>query len=93
MKKARPKSYNYQFFNISTNDYRFPLLEKLAAYLKKKGWTYKMLLYNGSEMSSELLEVITEQKSIAQVSDYIKQCKIVVEIQRTRAGRTVISDI
>lgn len=77
------KQYQYLFFNISTNDYRFPLLEKLAAYLKTKSWSYNIQVYNGSEMPSEHIKIITTQKSIAQVAEMIKQSKIIVEIQRT----------
>ena len=77
------KNHDYLFFNISTNDYRLPLLESLAAYLKKHQWTYKMLVYNGSQMASENVEVITTQKSIKEVSELIKKAKIIVEIQRT----------
>ena len=69
-------------FNISTFDYRFPLLEKLAAYLKLKNWSYKILVYNGSPMESKYVEIITEQKSIDEVAQLISESKIIVEIQR-----------
>lgn len=81
--ESNEKDYKYQFFNISTNDYRFPFLENLAAYLKKQSWSYNILVYNGSDMASENVEIITEQQSIKQVSELIKECKIIVEIQRT----------
>ncbi|RMA58561.1 hypothetical protein [Ulvibacter antarcticus] len=81
--ESRESNTSYQFFNISTNDYRFPLLEKLAAYLKQKGWSYKILVFNGSEMPSEHVEIITTQQSIAEVSELIKKSEIIVEIQRT----------
>lgn len=74
---------DYQFFNISTNDYRFSMLEKLAGSIKQRGWSYKILVYNGSEMASENVEIITKQKSISEVSELIKKSKIIVEIQRT----------
>lgn len=72
-----------QFFNISTNDYRFPLLENLANYLKQHKWSYNIQVYNGSEMPAEHVEIITTQKSIAEVSELIQKAKIIVEIQRT----------
>ncbi|QHI38966.1 hypothetical protein IMCC3317_43660 [Kordia antarctica] len=75
--------YDYQFFNISTNDYRFPLLENLANYLKQHKWTYNIQVYNGSEMPAEHVEIITTQKSILEVSELIQKAKIIVEIQRT----------
>jgi len=75
--------FDYQFFNISTNDYRFPLLENLAKYLKEHGWTYNIQVYNGSEMPAEFVDIITTQKSITEVSELIQKAKIIVEIQRT----------
>jgi len=72
-----------QFFNISTNDYRFPLLENLANYLKQQKWSYNIQVYNGSEMPAEHVEIITTQKSIIEVSELIQKAKIIVEIQRT----------
>lgn len=74
--------YEHQFFNISTNDYRFPLLENLAKYLKENNWTYNIQVYNGSEMPAEYVEIITTQKSIQEVSNLIQKAKIIVEIQR-----------
>lgn len=75
--------YDYQFFNISTNDYRFPLLENLAKHLKENNWSYNIQVYNGSEMPAEYVEIITTQKSIQEVSELIQKSKIIVEIQRT----------
>ncbi|MFK7750240.1 MAG: hypothetical protein AB8B65_17750 [Kordia sp.] len=75
--------YDYQFFNISTNDYRFPLLENLAKYLKEHTWSYHIQVYNGSEMPANHVEIITTQKSIQEVSNLIQKAKIIVEIQRT----------
>lgn len=77
------QDFRYQFFNISTNDYRFPLLENLAAYLKNRSWSYKILVYNGSDMPAKNVEIITKQLSIIEVSELIKGCKVIVEIQRT----------
>ncbi len=76
-------AFEDQFFNISTNDYRFPLLENLAKYLKQRGWTYNIQVYNGSDMPAEYVEIITTQKSIQEVSQMIQKAKIIVEIQRT----------
>lgn len=81
--ESRQESYDYQFFNISTNDYRFPLIENLAKYLKENGWTYNIQVYNGSDMPAEHVTIITTQKSIQEVSQLIQKAKIIVEIQRT----------
>ncbi|MBC8753688.1 hypothetical protein H2O64_03345 [Kordia sp. YSTF-M3] len=81
--ESNHQEFEYQFFNISTNDYRFPLLENLANYLKQHKWTYNIQVYNGSEMPAEHVEIITTQKSITEVSELIQKAKIIVEIQRT----------
>lgn len=81
--ESEHNTHEYLFFNISTNDYRFPLIEALAAYLKHKKWSYNIQVYNGSEMQSEHVKIITKQKSIVEVSELIKASKIIVEIQRT----------
>lgn len=71
------------FFNISTYDYRFVLLEKLAEYFVSHNWSYKVLVYRGSPMQSEHVEIITQQKSINEVERLISESKIIVEIQRS----------
>ncbi|WP_179020408.1 hypothetical protein [Winogradskyella forsetii] len=81
--ESNHQNYENLFYNISTNDYRFPLIEALAAYLKGKNWSYEIQVYNGSPMLSEHVKIITEQKSIAEVAELIKASKIIVEIQRT----------
>lgn len=81
--ESNHQEFEYQFFNISTNDYRFPLLENLAKYLKNNNWSYNIQVYNGSEMPAEYVEIITTQKSITEVSELIQKAKIIVEIQRT----------
>ncbi|WP_298424934.1 hypothetical protein [uncultured Kordia sp.] len=81
--ESNHQEFDYQFFNISTNDYRFPLLENLAKYLKENKWTYNIQVYNGSKMPAEHVEIITTQKSITEVSELIQKAKIIVEIQRT----------
>lgn len=74
---------DYQFFNISTVDYRFPLIEKLAAYIKDKDWSYKILGYSPDVLSSESVAILNKQKSIEEVSELIQKSKIIIEIQRS----------
>ncbi len=80
--ESSESDYKYLFFNISTYDFRFPLLEKLAGYIKDHSWTYKVLVYNGSQMPATNVEIITKQLSIEEVSALIKNSKILLEIQR-----------
>jgi hypothetical protein len=81
--ESKEADHSYQFFNISTYDFRFPVLEKLAGYIREHSWTYKILVFNGSHMPAKNVEIITEQLSIEEVSALIKKCKILLEIQRT----------
>lgn len=80
--ESRVDKYKHLFFNISTNDYRFPFTEALATYLKQKKWSYNIQVYNRSEMPSKHVKIITKQQSIAEVSQLIQASKIIVEIQR-----------
>jgi hypothetical protein len=73
---------SYQFFNISTVDYRLPFIEKLADYIKERGWTYNIQIYNGTPIVSDSVQIITTQKSIEEVGELIKDCEIIIEIQR-----------
>lgn len=74
---------NYQFFNISTVDYRLPSIEKLADYIREKGWSYNIQIFNGTPLESDSVEIITTQKSIEEVGELIKASDIIIEIQRT----------
>ena len=74
---------NYQFFNISTVDYRLPSIEKLADYIREKGWSYNIQIFNGTPFESDSVEIITTQKSIEEVGELIKASDIIIEIQRT----------
>ena len=78
----RSKDYDYLFFNISTNDHRFPLIENLAGYLKRHDWSYTIKVYNGTPFETEHVEPITTQLSISEVEKLILNSKIIVEIQR-----------
>ena len=76
------EDYDYLFFNISTNDHRFPLIENLAGYLKQNDWSYNIKVYNGTPFEVKHVEPITEQLSITEVEKLILKSKIIVEIQR-----------
>ncbi len=76
------KNYKYLFFNISTYDYRFPVIEALAKSLKENKWSYNILVYYFGKVTSHYVNIITTQKSIVEVAQLIKQSKIIVDIQR-----------
>lgn len=81
-KEAESPTFDYQFFNISTHDYRFPLLEKLGAYLKKHQYSYLIEIYTPDDIKSNDVQIIHTQKSVAEVEALILRSKIIVEIQR-----------
>ncbi|MCR5862140.1 hypothetical protein LRS05_08280 [Flavobacterium sp. J372] len=82
-KESEDAGYDYQFFNISTYDYRYPLLEKLGNYLKERNYSYLIEIYTPDDITSDSVQIIHKQKSVAEVEGLIKRSKIIVEIQRT----------
>ncbi len=76
-------NFDVQFYNISTHDYRYPLLERLAKYIQEKGWSGKIQVFSTDNPQSEYLEILETQKGIEEVAALIKKAKILVEIQRT----------
>jgi hypothetical protein len=76
-----PKT-KYQFFNISTVDYRLPLLEKTTEYISSKGWTHRIFVYNRSPIETKHVKLLTTQKNVKESLQLMAACDIVVEIQR-----------
>ncbi|GEQ85836.1 hypothetical protein ULMS_13440 [Patiriisocius marinistellae] len=77
---AKPK---YNFFNISTNDYRLPLLERIAEYITSKKWSQQILVYNKTEIDVKYVKWIDAQIATKDVKALIENCSIIVEIQRS----------
>lgn len=75
-------NYKNLFFNISTYDYRFESMEKLARYIDGKGWSKKIMVLGAHDLVSEHVNIIHGQIPVDEVSEYIKASKIIVEIQR-----------
>jgi len=81
--------HDYQFFNISTyDDYRFPLLENLARYLKKKSWSYKIQVKHRKKFKNkkpiQYIEFITMNKSVQETSKLIQKAKVLVDIENKK---------
>ncbi|QCE40279.1 hypothetical protein E9099_02200 [Psychroserpens sp. NJDZ02] len=76
--------HEYIFFNISSYDFRFKSLDKLAKYINDKGWSSKILVHHPDESieKSEYLEIINQIKSVSEINDLMKHSKIIIEIQR-----------
>jgi len=85
-KEGNYPKFDYQFFNISTYDnYRFPLLENVAKYLKEKSWSYSIQVHHKrKKMSTEYIETIRTKRSIQETSELIQKAKILLEIQNPK---------
>ena len=70
------------FFNISTYDYRYQAMERLAKYIHEKKWTKEILVLGPDEITSPYLTIIHEQIPVDEVAEKIKKAKIIIEIQR-----------
>lgn len=70
------------FFNISTHDYRYEAMERLAKYIHEKEWTKDILVLGPDELTSPYLTIIHEQIPVDEVAEKIKKSKIIIEIQR-----------
>ncbi len=80
--ESKASAHKFQFFNISTFDYRFPAIEKLAAYIESKGWSKNMMVLGSDDLKSEVLTIIHEQIPVDEVAKSIEQSKIIIEVQR-----------
>lgn len=70
------------FFNISTYDHRFDVIESCASYLNKKKWSYNIKVYNPTPIEHKYVTHITQQIQVKEVIDQLKKSKIIIEIQR-----------
>ncbi|WP_452224173.1 hypothetical protein [Lacinutrix chionoecetis] len=70
------------FFNISTYDYRYEAMEKLAKYIHEKQWEKEILVLGPDELNSDYLTIINKQIPVDEVAEKIKKAKIIIEIQR-----------
>jgi len=80
--ESKADTYEYLFFNISSMDFRFPSLEAIAKYIDEKKWSKQLLVYTQGNDVSDCLTILKEKKEVSEVSELIKKCKIIVEIQR-----------
>lgn len=76
------KEYKFLFFNISTYDYRFSLIEKLAKYIAHNNWSKSIFQYNTPNLKSDYLNIISDPIPVYRVIETIKACKIMIDIQR-----------
>ncbi len=70
------------FFNISTHDYRYEAMEKLAKYVHEKKWKKEILVLGPDDLTSPYLTIIHKQIPVDEVAKRIKKSKAIIEIQR-----------
>ena len=76
-------SFDYDVFNISSKDNRFKTISKVADELKKQNITSKIIIFDKKNKNSNPnIEFISKYIQIAEVNDYIKKSKLLLDIQR-----------
>lgn len=75
-------NYKQLFFNISTFDYRYEAMERLAKYIDEKKWSKEILVFGSDALDSDCLTLIKKQISVDDVAKKISNSKIIIEIQR-----------
>jgi hypothetical protein len=77
------KEFDYQIFNISSKDKRFPVISKIAADLKLKGIVYKIMVFDKKMITIDPnIEFISKHIQISEVNDYINAAKLLLDISR-----------
>ena len=77
------KPFEYQLFNISSKDKRFPVISKIAADLKAKGIIYKIMVFDKKMKTIDPnIEFISKHIQISDVNNYIHGAKLLLDISR-----------
>lgn len=77
------KTEQYQVFNISSKDRRFPLIEKIATVLKEKNINYKIIIFGKKRKGQKSnVEFISKQIPLAEVNDYLHNSDVLLDINR-----------
>ncbi|WP_395050075.1 hypothetical protein [Flavobacterium sp.] len=75
--------FDYDVFNISSKDNRFKIISKIANELKIKNIPSKILVYDKKRGNKNPnIEFISKYIQIAEVNDYIKRSKLLLDIHR-----------
>jgi hypothetical protein len=76
-------SIEYQVFNISSKDNRFPIISKIAIALKEKKINYKIIVFDTENKNSDPnIEYTTKHLSLDEVNNYIQQSQVLLDIIR-----------
>lgn len=77
------KSFDYDVFNISSKDNRFKTISKIADELKLKNISSKIIVFDKKRQTNNSnIEFISKYIQIADVKEYMKRSKILLDIQR-----------
>lgn len=77
------KKFDYQIFNISSKDKRFPIISKIAADLKSKGIIYKIMVFDKKMKTIDPnIEFISKHIQISDVNKYLTNSKLLLDISR-----------
>lgn len=77
------KTEQYQVFNISSKDRRFPLIEKIATVLKEKNINYKIIIFGKKRKGQKSnVEFISKQIPLTEVNDYLHNSDVLLDINR-----------
>lgn len=76
--------FDYEVFNISSKDNRYKTISKVADELKRINIPSKILVHDkkGKNNNTNNIEFISKHIQIAEVNDYIKRSKLLLDIQR-----------
>jgi hypothetical protein len=83
-KNNNQKSFEYEVFNISSKDKRFPTISKIASALKERKIKYKIIVLDKKNKNTNPdIEYISKHLSLAEVENYTNNSKILLDIHRT----------
>ena len=76
----KSENYKYKIFNIGGMDSRFSATQSLANYLNDQQISFRFLLYHKNKI--RFFEHLSKKLNIHEVLPLIKDCKIMLDIQR-----------
>lgn len=81
---VKNKKVEYEYFTIMKYDKRFPILERLAKYLKEKKINYKFIVVTNEEISSEYVDISKDYIPLKKTYELISKSNGIVEIGHTK---------
>lgn len=74
--------FDFEVFNITTKDKRLPILQKIAAELKSKAISYKILVFSKKKIPNDTIEYTSKKVPLNEANSYISRSKAVLDINR-----------